>query len=484
MPVSSLLRRHATTLALAAVLIALCAKFFWPLYRFEIPMGYDLGIYRYLFLKHAEGFPPFIVADMQPWAYEHPLGLFFFSTILLKLGVPVDWLTGWIWNLMPVLLAGALAWVWQRREGGSVGVLVLLCVFFSQAFFDGFASMYWKTFLSLTFTVFAFSALERRSSLVIPWGILAVATHHQTGLIVGLTIALWVLFRLVLSAREGRVFTRELLFGLGAGLLILGVGLVWYLPVWGVAVQPLLTRLASSEAAGSFPAPLYYLKTTGILLAFGAYGYLTSWKREHGTPWQLAVLICLTFIALQLIFFRRFFLQLDFFLLPFAAMGIIQAWKRFSSVPGNIALIALLMMQAYLSMAAAATRTPAIDAATYDSIRALDAQISQKSIVVALDNQTAPYLLGWLPEHAVGGPGLFHWPGWTYAQWEQFITGSNDDRKALLGTHGRPFYMYASPYFRSFYGAQADKVVNDPCFEPQRDANLLKVVCPPIIPPQ
>lgn len=76
-------------------MIVLCAKYAWSVFAFPgVPFGYDAGIYRYLFLAHAQGFPPFILAPMAEWAQSHPLGLFFFSSIALKLGLPVDWLLG------------------------------------------------------------------------------------------------------------------------------------------------------------------------------------------------------------------------------------------------------------------------------------------------------------------------------------------------------------------------------------------------------
>src|SRR3989344_4303219 len=130
-------------LSAVGLILLLLDKFLWPLFLYRIPLGFDVGIYRYLFLQHAEGFPPFIIAPMDVWALGHPLGLFFFSTLLMKLGVPVEWLLGWIWNLVPVVLAAVLAWVTGKREGRAIGVLTLLMALLSIAYFDGFAMMYW-----------------------------------------------------------------------------------------------------------------------------------------------------------------------------------------------------------------------------------------------------------------------------------------------------------------------------------------------------
>jgi hypothetical protein len=455
------------------------AKFFWPLARFGMPMGYDTGIYRYLFLKHAEGFPPFVLGRMQPWAYEHPLGLFIITSPFVKMGLPVDWLIGWIWNLMPVVLAGVVAWAWRRRSGTDVGILTLLCVLLSQAYFDGFASMYWKTFLSLIFYVVAVDALERRSWLAVLWGIFAVVTHHQTGLIFGLALAIWAAVRIVTG---GERRAKEAFFAVGAGVIVLVIGAALYWPIWHQTVAQYLPKLLSSQTSGSFPPPLYYLQYTGILLAAGAYGFCVSWKREKGSMWQISVLLCFSFIALQLLFFRRFFLQFDFFLLPFAAVGIVDLWKRFPAKGMHLLLIVLLTVQAGLSVFAASTRSPGIDAQTFASVRTLSRIVPEGAMVISLDNQSAPYLLGWLPNVFVGGPGLFSYPDWSYAQWEDFFFKGPGKRRALIQTLPRPLYVYAPPYFRSFYGAVASDILADPCFEPTADPYLLSVRCAPASP--
>ena len=478
-------RQYGFLLAAIVLVASLAAKFFWPLLRFGVPMGYDAGIYRYLFVQHAEGFPPFDIATMQPWAYEHPLGLFFFSTILLKLGLPVDWLVGWIWNLVPVIVAIILARVIARREGSLTGVLVLLAALLSQAFFDGFAAMYWKTFVSLACFVLAIQALEKRSWWALLWGILTVVIHQQTGLLFGLSVALWGVVHIVMQGLQDKrlLVSREVLFTVGSGLIILVIGLLWYVPIWDIAVAPHLARLATSQA-GSFPEPLYYLRTTGLLLACGFLGFVLSWRKERASLWQLSVLVTAVLIAGHFLFFRRFFLQFDFFLLPFAAMGMAFLWRRFSSPFVRATLIVLLVIQAVLSYRAAATRTPSIDRATFGNLQLAQEHVSAGATVIVLENITAPYVLGWLAQAEVGAPGLFSLPGWTYEQWAAFLMGTDAQRLELLAPLPRPLYLYASPQYFEYYEQQAARFLGQGCFSATVHPHLFHVTCPPPSPAQ
>ncbi len=466
-------------MAAVAFLLLLLAKFFWPFLRFEVPLGYDAGIYRYLFVNHAHGLPPFIIAPMQAWAYEHPLGLFSLATPFLRLGLPVDWLIGWIWNLVPVLLAGMLAWKWGKRMGIAVGVLTLLVALLSQAYFDGFAAMYWKTLLSLAFFVLSIDALERKSWIAVLWGVLTVFTHHQTGLLFGLTFFAWVLLQCLplLQGKKGMPASL-LMFRVLAGVSILILGVLLYAPIWQTGFLDLVVHLFRSQAVGNFPPLFYYVQTTGILLLLGLTGLILNLRKEQGTLWQLPIFISAVFVLGNLFFANRFFLQLDFFLLPFAALAITWLWQHFPQYAARTMLVIVIMVQAVLSFSAAQTREPLLDAETFHSIQALESIVPKGATVIALENQSAPYLLGWLPEANIGGPGLFSLPGWSYAQWETFLMGEHAARVALIARLNRPLYVYAPAFFHDFYQERGAALLRDSCFHPTADPALFSVHCP------
>lgn len=468
----------------SVLVLLLIVKFFWPLVIYDVPLGYDPGFYRYLFVKHAQGFPPFVIADLEPWARAHPLGLFFFTTLFIRAGIPVDWFIGWIWNLIPVLLSMSLSWVaYKRGASREVGVLVLLAALMSIPLFDGFAAMYWKTLASLFWCVWAFYFLEKRSWIGVIFGILAVATHHQTGLLFGLTVATWVALPFVPFARSTKsgfnVSKRGLVWMLVSGAVIAGIGVLWYLPLWNDAVLPQLTALLHNDgsASGSFPSPVFYLRTNGILLLLGAYGFWLSVHKERWTLWQIAMLWSFLFVALRLFFYRRFFLQLDFFLLPFAALAISQLWQRFRDTGVRSVIVVIIGVQVLLMSHAIARSTPLVDSATFAAVRQLAHDAPADAFVVGLENETVVVLRGWLPNHQVGGPGLFQ-IYWDVLQWEKFLLGTHEERMTLLQTfQTQHIYLFASHFFRDYYGEYADAFLKDSCFEQTENPLVYRVTC-------
>ena len=105
------------------LLLLLIAKYFWTAFAFDMPLGYDPGIYRYLFLQYRDAFP--FIPAVDPWALEQPPAFFLAAALPLKL-LPVDWFLGFIWNLMPVVLTGVLAWIFTKREGQATGLIIML----------------------------------------------------------------------------------------------------------------------------------------------------------------------------------------------------------------------------------------------------------------------------------------------------------------------------------------------------------------------
>lgn len=464
-------------LLVCALFLAVATKFLWPLFHYELPLGYDPGIYRYLFVRHAEGFPPFVLGGMDAWAHTHPLGLFFFSTILIRLGVPVDWLIGWIWNLVPIALLLTLSAATARRENRATGALVLLAGLLSAPYYDGFAGMYWKAYAALFFMVLAFHLLERRSPWAAVPAALTLVTHNQTGLLFALVLGTAWLMRAAEFRKDPRLRRAT-----WAALAVVAAAALVYLPVWHESVwmhvKPLLTSHGASAPSGAFPPLSFYLKMNGPLLLLGVAGLALVLRRDRRLSlWSMAALWSAVFVCFRLFFHQRFFLHLDFFLLPFAACAAAALWSRAPRWLWTPFLALLLCIQAVLSLRVMQMRIPDIDTETFGIVQSLEAFLPEDALVLTLENQSTTWVRGWLPVQRVAGPGLFSLP-WSYGQWEKLLFGSHAERRELLSGLQGPVYFVLTPLFYEHYGAYAQEFLSDPCFERVEGAPLLRVSCP------
>lgn len=462
----------------AAILVALLLlKFFAPLIRYSVPLGYDPGIYRFLFLEYAEALRSFSLPELLPWAKEYPPALYVAGAPLVLAGLPVDALIGWLWNAVPVLLALVLATVTGMRYGVRVGVVTLGVALLSQPYFDGFYAMYIKVYVSLIFLLLTYALVERMSFWFPITALLTVVIHQQTGLVLVLALAVWWLLQLPKRWQNRRFRVLSITLG-----VVAAAGLMYYLPNWERAIWSPLKSIfllrGENAPAGSFPDYDFYLRTMPALLLLGTGGFLLSFKREKGSLWQLSVLVPLIFIVFRLVFYRRFFLLFDFFLMPYAALMLTVLWDALRGKKVLQAVLAVFVLaQAVASYRVYELRQPTIKASDIERIEAVAQFLPADASVIAMENISGTWLRGWAPRQRVGAPGLFDYPGWTYEQWEQFIDGADADRRALLQTLEGDVYFLLTPAFTGFYGQRANAVISDPCLTPLSGAPLLLSRC-------
>ncbi|MDA1208412.1 MAG: hypothetical protein O2904_00060 [bacterium] len=462
--------------AFLALIALLLVKFFAPLFLYDVPLGYDPGIYRYLFLTHANGLPPFILADIQPWATSHPLGLFILSSPFIKAGVPVDWFLGWIWNLVPALLLLSFSSISAKKWGSSVGVAVLIIGILSQPYYDGFSGMYWKAYASLAWMIFTFYLLEKKSPWAVITGVMTLVTHNQTGLLFALSVGLWWVLSVSKHWRSPK-WQRATL----GGLIVCAIAYIIYAPVIHVAIMPhlipLLTLRGENVPAGSFPPALFYVRLQPLIFILGVYGFVQSLYKDRSLSlWHSAALISAIFVFAKLYFYNRFFLQLDFFLIPFAAVALSHFWTRYSAHTLRVGIVFIVLVQGFFSYRVMQLRQPEIDEETYDLVTHLHEVVPSGTSVIALENKSATWMVGWLPDNNVAGPGLF-WLNWTYDHWEKLILGTDAERKVLLSKLRKPTYFVDTPMFREYYKEDIHGLLNDPCIARVEGTPLLEVIC-------
>ncbi len=516
------------TVALAALLLI---KFCWSLTVSAVPFGYDAGIYRALFTWHAMGWPPFMPMPVPPWAQSHPLGLFAFSSLLLKMGMPVDVLLGWGWNLFAAVPAFVLAAVMWKSRSPKVAVALLCVAVLSVAQYEGFIAMYAKVFAALAWCALALHLFELRNRWWVLPGMFVLATHLQVGLILGVTVVSWCVQRFVAGSRK------DALFGAWTGILALALGGAWYwqnfvysvLPsagkvvasVDGSAVLMGICILALAMAAflsmrrvsvaafarpsgtcamygvlllvalgigqlelhpqatpsGSFLPALEYVWLSFPLLLLSCIGLALSVRSNRcGDTWQWAVVWSAAFVLAKFFFYLRFLLLLDFFLLPFAAIALEELWCGSKRMWRWLAIL-FVCVQCILAVQRLQQLRPEFSTEQLQAIAVMEQRIAPRSTVLVLDTSIAPWAMGLLPRADVVAPGMFQSP--SYKHWEQFMYGTHADRVAFFGMFRKPAFVYAGPAFHAFYPSEVQSaVLQDPCMQPAGEQGWYAVSCP------
>lgn len=475
-----MIKKYEDTLTLVggAAVLLLCIKFLLPLFRFDVPMGYDPGIYRYLFLAYADSVKEFSMPELLPWAQEYPPALFLLVAPFIILGAPVDLFLGAVWNIIPIAVIALLAAVFYQRSGRSVAIGILLVGLMSQAYFDGFYAMYWKTYAALFLVVLTYHLAENQSPWFILTALITVMLHQQTALIMVVALGVWWATHLPKNWNNTHFRLMTIFLGICGA-----IALMWYLPQWERAIwaplKSIIVLRGENAPSGSFPGLEFYIRSTGVILLLGCMGFIRSFTYERFSLWQVSVIVCAVFVFCKLVFYKRFFLQLDFFLMPFAAAELVTLWRHFSSKKIHGVLVCIIAVQVAVSAQAMMMRRPQFSAKEVQSIRSIQHQIPEAAAVISLENISGTWLRGWLPNTRIGAPGLFDYPGWNKAQWATFIDGSDLDRKVMLSKLTSPVYFYKSDRFTKIYADRSQGVLNDPCLRAVENLPLLESICSP-----
>jgi hypothetical protein len=239
---------------------------------------------------------------------EHSIGLFLLTAPLIKLGVPVDWLIGWLWSIFSVVLACTVAYAGAKEWNVRTGITVLFILLMSEGYYVGFAFMFWKTYAALLFCSLSFFFFSRNLSFAIVFSLMTVITHNQTGLLFGCTLMTWAIGNGVHAIRypheHDPAFLQKIFF---AGSIILVVGAVAYVPIWESAVmRPFHLFLQGWNApGGTFPLSSSYIGRNGMLLLLGAIGFVMTLRRSgRWTLWHFAALWSAFFVCSHLFFTR------------------------------------------------------------------------------------------------------------------------------------------------------------------------------------
>jgi len=393
--------------------------------------------------------------------------------------------------------------------------------------------IYWKVFLALFWCTLAFGAYERKSRWWILYGMFVVATHQQIGLLFAFALA----SSIVASSIRRRAVSEHLVLG-GMLLLTCLLGLLWYLPNFeraigsvlpfllrptvslgifailcigtlmlfsvilspmprwwvmvvcaavgflllmlpfaGYAPSSLVAFLSQSRGVtpGAFLTVEEYFRTSSPLFILGIVGLVLLIRRDVGSPWAWAAMWSLLAVVSMFFFYRRFLLPLDFFLLPSAAIALEWIWGLRHGKLRGLA-VAVVALQALLLLQRMAVIDPHVRASDLKEFAALSQTVEPGSKLVVLDNM-APWVVGFLPEANVSGPGIFD--SQPEEVWQKFLFGSHDDRAVFFRRYPAGTYFYATDVFRSFYPPEVQSLLDDPCLKPVGPGGLFVLTCVP-----
>ncbi len=438
---------------ISASLIVFIALRWYPYFFTAVTMGYDAGLYLYLFKQYGLH-SIFSYHTLSGWLInQFPIGFAVIGRLLTPFITPERLLIPLIVTCSVLLFVSVYVLtrgLWGKREAGwAVFVLSVSAIQYHTYWY-----YYAKQIFASSLLLFVIYFFLRSSLWAVPLGMYIAYTHEPTFIV--LMCALVTGFIIEKTKRRYYLTTAvSTLIGAAA----------YYLPNFTATVQqyiaPVISSLTPGVAGGTLgtSSGTFYDLPTALLLSlpylpFALVGILKLWRAKHNAPLLGALAGSLLIILFGLFLSRRFIIFADLFLILYAGYGI--AHVRITKP--LLALYALLLV-AFIGIYVYKTGKPEIFDDELGEIMMLR-QTEPEAYVLVTDEKYMPYVYGWSERKTIA-PGYGEYDVfWTIPQWHEFWESNDREKETqLLLQLPKPLYI--------FRGDRSAMVLTDfsgPCF--------------------
>ena len=418
------------------ILLRLLPYFFW-----QVPTGYDAGIYLYLF-KIFPQIPQWQKLGFSP-------GLFYLTWPLTKLGLTPESLLIPLQIAAEVFLFGCLYWAVKKLIDKKTALLAVFLLTVSAVQFRAFWYFYVKNVLALGLMILALYFLSQKKLIkTLLFSFLVAIFHLPTFLM---------LFLIMLLSNLKM-----------AGLAILLGGLA-YLANFQLGIKPFLQPLLtiSKGSSGSFYSLTISWLLTLLYLPLAIYGLK---KKSNLRPFLAGALICLGWVVMRLFFYNRFFITLNIFLIFWAAIGLRQLMKKYQQ---HLDIFQFYFAACIIFIVAFVFKTgqPLINRQLLNEIKAFQAE--PEAVILSLGRANAAWLMGWTDYPVIawgyGGEDKY----WDREQWQKIFDPVGVEEKVkLFKLLPQPVYVFLNETNLNLL----TDLQQPPCFE-QKSFHFYKFVC-------
>ncbi len=356
-----------------------------PLLRFSLPLGFDAGIYKYLF-EHSGVLH----------GYAEARGLYVLGDIL-QIFLRSDYLLTWVLIFL-ALLTGLFVFLNGKKYfGQEAGFFSLVMYAVSSVQLKAFHFLYYKQLFALLLILFILYYLEYPLIVILVGSYLA-GVHTPTFLIFMISYFLF-------SLRH--IKTHLPCF---AAICVLGSPFYFSNPA---LLQP-LQQIEQIGGGNFLSLTAYFILSTSLFFAFlGVFQVLR--KKEFGLLLFLTI-VTSVIVLFRLFFYYRYLISLDLFLTLFSGFGIFLLLQHHKKL-GTFILLGFLGLSFFSVFHEAFLATPEITEETFQEILTLPLG------TILTERVYAPWILGYRGD--VIAPLLFG-DTHTKQEWNAFFNGDNE----------------------------------------------------------
>jgi hypothetical protein len=405
-----------------------------PYIHNNIPLGYDPGMYLYMFTKYAH-VPWWQFFSLPAWIVGNEPGIFVIQR-LLTLGNPALAEA----SLIPLIIGASLlcflgVWLVAKKLWGQGAALWTVFLFTVSALqYRTYWYYYLKNVTALSFVSLAVYSLLHTSYWAVPFVILTFYFHRPTAvfLLVILLVGWWT------HRKERRYYARVL-------LISLAVAAPYYAATFTSTILPLVAPIAkgfNNPGSGTFYDILPALGLSLIYLPFGLWGLVKQRRDKNTLLLAVPLVLAILAVACKIFFWRRLIIFADFFLLFFAGWAANEFFRAKTKIRLIVKVVYVITCVIFIVVFIRNTAQPMVYPDELAEIRLLG-KTEPNAYVLVTDRDYMPFVYGWSQRRVIA-PGFGEFDTfWTIPQWHQFWESNNrQTEKNLLLKLPKPLYIF------------------------------------------
>jgi len=407
----------------------------------SIPLGYDVGIYKYGIEHGLQNLDNWIISGgLEPgFLYLMKIFSFLFSTNFILTTLLV---------FFCVILGLGIYLAAKEFSDSKTALIALFIYAFSVVQFKTFALMYYKNIIGMCLMLFSIYFLKKSERtknyiwLFVILGGLIGAIHRPSFYIFGLSF----FFYAIISPYKNKSYDKQMLLkNILIGIAVLVVASLFYLGKFGIAIssmfEPVLQGfLQPGESAGTFIMFFNFQFSSLFYLPFVLIGLGYFLRKKDFNILVIWTVLNFAIVYFQFFFFNRFIIFLDLAFILMASVGFSLLIKNAKRL-GFVILIVLLFSGGILAFNESINAKPLLNENELNAIKNLTAT-EPNAYVMSTISYYSPWVLGYSERNTIS-PGLFDYDDQNVSEWNVFWNSKNiTEVKEFVNAYQKPIYVF------------------------------------------
>ncbi len=417
-----------------------------PYFSSTIPLGYDPGVYRWIYFAYMKLVPTFQFAHIPYRIMHEPLwGIL--SVIVSKLWISIDMLlTFWLGFFS--ILWWFLVYAVTKKYSKQAAIFAMILFRISIIQYHAFELCYYKQVIGIDLMlVLLYFRNTKKYRTSLPFLVALILLHRTTTVYLGATTCIY----LMIQFFSTKTFDKKLFF---IRILWLAIGLPLYGDLFHRLIldffQPLVTTFGGTGIQGDFFSRHEFRRFEMLLIIPTWYGvYLKIRKKEYDMvlAW---LMVWILWVSIGMLNAKRMEIFLDLFMILMIGYSLHHLFMSKKRRLRWLIYLGLGVQMIYYYGYASRNNTPRISPGELQSIKTLSQIVPENGIVIGTDSYLSPRLLGYADRDRIT-PWLSDINQMTHTEWNQWWPASGQQKCKMFErytTLGRPLYMRESKVFR------------------------------------